>query len=416
MAFVNFASLIGKGWIWGKNTEKRFFNPANTMRLGTKGAVYLDVDAPYKIFNENPQVNQVIRKKSAMFANGIFRLKDMDGNEMEMPTELSALLENPNLMQSQNEWLRQYLEQKDVYGNQFIYKNQVSTVQKVPTSLNHISPRYLTPILTGKFYDQVDILGIIKAYKLEINTSVKYYEPKDILWTRISDLDEPLVGVSPLKSLRYPITNTKYAYDYLNIISGEKGAIGILANKNRDQMGSIPLTPEEKQKLERAYQNQFGLGTNDMGYDKMRILLTDSDISWQPMTYPTRDLMLMEQIDANFLTIIDHFGLNVNIFSSKNQTYENVKNAIKQCYEDTITPEADQFAQSLTKFLGIDKTYNAKLELDYSYLNILKDDTKLKADTFASVSNSLSQLVGAGIITQEQSLTIMLNSFGFKTE
>ena len=62
------------------NNEKYFFNSQNSRIVGTEGAVYLDVEQPYKIFNENPSVNQVIRKKSAMFSNMELKLVDREGN------------------------------------------------------------------------------------------------------------------------------------------------------------------------------------------------------------------------------------------------------------------------------------------------------------------------------------------------
>ncbi len=399
---------------FGLKSDKYFFSTTNSYRIGQSGPVYLDTAAPKKIFDELPQVNQVIRKKSAMFANMKLVLVDKDGKKVEDP-ELYKLLENPNPLQSQNEFLKTYLEQKDVYGNQFIYKSVASTLQKYPTSLSPISPAYITPDLTGKLYDQTEMSGIVKQYnKTNMgNAATGFFETKDILWSRIPDLDNPLIGVSPLKSLKYPITNTKYAYDYLNIISNEKGAIGILStNTNKDSFGAIPMTNEEKKRIEAQFQQDYGIGQDSTGRDKQRVMLTEASLNWQPMTYGTKDLLLLEQIDANFLTIIDHFGLNVNIFSSKNQTYENVKNAIIQCYQDTIFPEADQFTQSLTKFLNVPVGY--KIVADYTHVQILKQDET--AADFKTKAEAIAQLVSSNIITPLQAQEIMKNEMRIELE
>ncbi len=400
---------------FGIGTEKSFFRSSNSYRVGQTGAIYLPVDAPKKIFDENPQVNQVVRKKSAMFANMNLILKDKEGNIVE-DSELKKLLENPNALQSQNEFLKQYLEQKDIYGNQFIYKNVPSALQKYPSSLANISPYYLKPELTGKFFDQVDMSGIVKDYRIyNMSSGTQVFETSTILWSRIPDLDNPLIGISPLKSLQYPITNTKYAYDYLNVISNEKGAIGILStNANKDAMGAIPMTKEEKTKLEAQYQQDYGLGEDNTGQKKMRVMLTEASINWQPMSFPTKDLLLMDQIDANFMTVIDHYGLNVNLFSSKSQTYENVRNAMIQCYQDTIIPEADQFTQALSKFIGLKD--GMVLEADYSHLGILKENDAENASNFKTKSDAISQLVSANIITPLQAQEILKNELNVELD
>lgn len=408
---MNFISN-GLNWLFGRNTWKQFFSGFNSYRLGSKGAVYLDTDAPYQLYNSIPQLQQVVRKKALMFSNMALKLVDKEGNEVK-DEDLQKLLNNPNFLQSQNEFLRQYKEQEQVYGNQFLYKNKPSRLNKYPVSIMPISPAQMQPVTTGRLYDQTELTGVVKEYQYEELGNKRTFKVEDILWSKINDLDSPLIGTSPLKSLQYPLTNTKYAYDYLNVISGEKGGIGLLSTAPaKDMAGSLPsaMTTDEKKKLQSTFQNNYGIGTNNLGEDKMRIHITDAPLTWTPMSYPTGQLLLLEQIDANFLTIIDHFGLNVNIFSSKNQTFENVKNAIIQCYQDTIIPEADQFTQAFGKFIGIEEKY--KLVADYSHLSILQSDKSREAVTFSTASSALNQLVSGGILSKEQAAFILQNEYG----
>jgi len=393
---MNFISQFGtfiNGFFGGN--EKYFFNANNSRVVGTEGAVYLDVDQPYKIFNENPSVNQVIRKKSAMFSNMELKLVDKEGNVIT-DANFDNFINNINIYQGLNAFLKTYIEQKDVYGNVFIYKNKPSNIQTYPTSVNLISARYLKPVLTGKVFDQVSLDTVIKNYELyNVNGVInKTFEQNEILWLRNTDIDDPLVGVSPLKSLKYPITNTKYAYDYLNSISSKKGAIGILSDNNKSPMGGMPLKSEEKAKIENAYVDDYGVEEG-----KRKVIVSQSALQWQPMTYPTRDLLLLEQIDAYFLTIIDHFGMNVNIFSNKNQTFENVKNSLIQVYQDTIIPEADLFCQEFTKFLGLQN--GQKIVPSFEHVKILQDN---------SIVESITQLVQTNILTPLQAQEILKNS------
>ena len=193
------------------NNEKYFFNSQNSRIVGTEGAVYLDVEQPYKIFNENPSVNQVIRKKSAMFSNMELKLVDKEGNVIT-DANFDNFINNINIYQGLNSFLKTYIEQKDVYGNVFIYKNKPSNIQTYPTSVNLISARYLKPVLTGKVFDQVSLESVIKNYELyNVNGIInKTFEQDEILWLRNTDIDDPLVGVSPLKSLKYKTFNKMY--------------------------------------------------------------------------------------------------------------------------------------------------------------------------------------------------------------
>jgi len=385
-----------------KQSERIFFNSKSEM-IGTRGAVYLDTDIPYRLYNEISELNQVINKGASMFSNGVFKVIDIKSGTQIEDVELMKLLENPNVLESQNEFLKTYWIQYHVYGNSFQYKNKVS-LKKYPYSVRNVSPRYIEPMFTGKVFEQTSLDGIIEKYKYTGQGKERYFDTNEVIWTKNADLDNPLVGTSPLKSLRFPLTNTKLAYDYLNIISGERGAIGMISTATpKDSVGSIPKDDKEIKRLEQGRLNSYGTGVDN---DKARMLFTSAQVTYTPFGYPTRELMLSEQIDQNKLTICDHFNLNANLFSSKNQTYENVKNAMIQAYQDNIQPFADQWTQKFGKELGLDNT--KRLILDYSHLSILNN----KYEGFDGMVKSLNEAVTGGLISQQQASQIVTNHLG----
>ena len=219
--------------------------------FGQKGAVWMDTKNPRIAYDSIPQLKTVIDRKSSMFSNMKLTLVDKETeNEVENQDDLQTLLMNPNKFQAQNEWLKQYKQQEQVYGNQFMYKNQGSLAQ-LPVSLINITPSCMQPYLTGKFFDQVEVSDVIKYFEYrENNEIVRKFEPSEVMWSRLTDLDSMLIGCSPVNNLQYPLSNIQHAYAYRNVIMSEKGAIGILSNETKDQMGSIPLKQEEKKKLE----------------------------------------------------------------------------------------------------------------------------------------------------------------------
>lgn len=395
-----FFSLFNK-----KQQRKHYFDNRINYQI-SKGEVYIDTDVPYDLYNTIPQLRTPVDKLTAMFSNGVFKYQKVGSDKFDaMPTDIAKLLENPNVLQGQNPFLNQYLRQLIVYGNQFIYKNSASKITTTPQSLINVSPANIKPKLTGKLFDQTTMDGIVNGFEYSENNVNKKFETNQILWSKISDLDNNLIGYSPLKAMKYPLSNTVAAYQYLNCISTEKGGIGVLSSQSKDAMGALPMTAEEKKELEATYRAENGIEDN-----QKKIHITTGSVTWSPMSYPTRDLLLMEQIDANFLSILNVLGVNQNLFV--NSTYENLKNGLIQTHNDTVSVYADGFTQALGKFIGVKEGY--RLVLDYSHLPYLQADKKTDADTFNIVSNGLNTLVTGGIITNIQASAILANQFGIK--
>jgi len=388
-----------------KNQRKQYFDTRINYQI-SKGEVYIDTNVPYDLYNTIPQLRTPVDKLAAMFSNGVFKYQKVGSEDLQpLPPEFAKLLENPNILQGQNPFLNQYLRQLIVYGNQFIYKNSASKITTTPQSLINVSAANIKPKLTGKLFDQVTLDGIVSGYEYDENGNKKAFETSQILWSKISDLDNNLIGYSPLKAMKYPLSNTVAAYQYLNCISTEKGGIGVLSSQSKDAMGALPMTEDEKKQLEATYRNENGIEDN-----QKKIHITTGSVTWSPMSYPTKDLLLMEQIDANFLSILNVLGVNQNLFV--NSTYENLKNGLIQTHNDTVVVYADGFTQALGKFIGVPETH--RLVLDYSHLPYLQADKKTDADTFQSVSLALNNLVTSGILTTVQANDILVNQFGIK--
>jgi len=363
----------------------------NSYLLGQKGPIWLDVNKPYEMYNSIPQLKAIVDKRAMMYSAGMLRIRNKKTGELVEDKEFSKLINNPNPTQSMNEWLVQLKQQKLIYGNQFIYKNKTSALSKYPVALWNISPRYVQPVLTGKVFDQIEIDKIIAEYQFQSCDDLKKYPTKDIIWSKYADLDNPLIGTSPINSLQFPLSNTKLAYEYRNVIMSELGGIGILSSGGtKDIGGSIPMTPTQKKELQESLKRKYGVQRG-----QQRIHLTEANMTFTPMTYPTKEMLLFEEVDANLLTIADHYGVNRNLFL--NSTYENLKHGMVMTYQDTIIPDADQDTQLWTKELGVADGF--EIFMDYSHLSILREDSTDNVNNFKSMSESVVQLVTNGLLT-----------------
>ena len=389
-------------------SEKTFFKHTSYL-MGQSGVVLIDTDKPAELYYAIPQLKTIVGKKKSMFANVIPKIKDKNGEEISnaKADEFYKLIYQPNVMQSMNEFLENQLEQLDVFGNQFTYKNKPSNLSTFPVAMWNISPAYIEPHLSGKVFDQVSIYDIIKGYEYNDGKVRKMYTTSDIMYLRHNDLNHPIIGASPLKFLKYPLSNIEGAYKFRNVIINEKGAIGILSNNSKDAMGAIPLSTKEKERIEKQHRSTYGINEN-----QAKLIITEAQLNWTPMTYPTKDLMLFEEIDADTMVLIDHFGMNVHLFANNNTTFENLKSSMKQVYQDTIQPYADKYFGQLTSFLEIEKHFGkgAYICPSYEHIKILQEDKKENAELFQLHADSLTQLVNSAIITPQQALQILSNT------
>ena len=379
------------------NFFQRWFTPRNRYNVTYsrlfmgEQAEYVSIDQnEYQLYQEHSILRAVIDRKSSMYANGRFVHYDKNGNQIEN-SPIVDFLEKPNLAQSRNEWLMQMKVQECLYGNAFIYKLQPSRLKEYPNALWNLPPQRMIVNRTGKIWKQTDINGIIKNFELigDLGANEKF-ETNEVLWRTLNNPDDPISGMSPLKSIAKEITNIALAMDYRNVIMAKKGALGILSNASKDSDGGIPLTNQERERLEKEYTRQYGVGDKQSS-----VIITNSALSWTPISYPTKDLLLFEEIDHNKRAIIDLYGLNDNIFSrQQGSTFTNVAEGEKLAYQNTIIPEAEDFARALTSFLGVDKN-GEWLELTYDHVPALQEDLGTKAQ-------SIKTLKETGLFTDEE--------------
>jgi len=124
----------------------------------------------------------------------------------------------------------------------------------------------------------------------------------------------------------------------------ERGGIGILSTHSDK---AVPMSPKDRKDAEEKAINQFGIGKG-----KRKIHVSSLGLKWQPMTFPTKDLMLFEEVADDFNVILDAYGHNMNIYSSsQSTTFQNFKESLKAIYQNVTIPAAEHYAEVFTKEL-----------------------------------------------------------------
>jgi phage portal protein BeeE len=355
---------------------------------------------PHNIYMTTPQLYSVINRRGYLLASGTWKhYKSNGGKPVEvLNSEVVRLLENPNPLMKGNDLIRQWNENICVFGNNYEFELKGFDTDPIPMGLSNIMPTTVGMKTTGKYYRQLDLASIIEYYEVFDGALVAdRIETRIMNHTKSINALNPVKGESMMTPIHMPISNIRAAYEFRNVIMTKKGALGILSNGAKDASGAIPLNKDERERIEREYQRQYGIGKN-----QLQMIMTNASLNWQAMTYPTKDLMLFEEVDADFRVIIDHYGLNDNLFSrEKGSTFTNLAEGLKQAYQSTIIPIGKELAMNRSeRFKLLEK--GEWLELDYGKIPVLQENLKEKAETLEKKANAIVKLKETGYYTSDE--------------
>lgn len=380
-------SFFGMNW----SRQNRFINQFNRLMpftnqiWGIKQPVWIDTQNAWEWFLSIPELRAIIDKRASMMSGNIPRLYDKNGVEVESHWFLD-LVAKPNPMQSWADVVYSLSVNDALYSNVFAY-----CPERIGNIRNLIIPlpsNKMQVVLSGRVLKQMDREGMINGYKFEYdNDKIEALELQDVLYITTPDGMNIVNPTSRIDALKYPLSNIKASYHKRNVLLENIGAIGILSAQKSDLGGSIPMTPEERREIQKDWYNR----------SKDELIITESQVDWKPMSYPTKDLMLFEELTSDKLAIMDAYGMNSNLFSTeKGSTYTNVRDSIRMVYTDTIIPETQQMYDSMCHQFGLsDEGYT--IVADFSHIPVLQEDEEKKATTLNTRADALQKIINANV-------------------
>lgn len=393
MSESNFFYRLGSFFSGGKDSYTQTnFRSYVTMGL-QKGETTVDTtwNNLYELARTTPQVAAVIDRKASMYSNGRWKHYKLVNGKKQLVENSDAvhILENPNPIQNGSELDKSMIWADGVYGNSMV--NLVRLNMPIPNAIYNLPMMYTTVGRSGKLFNQIDRDKIIDKIYIDYNGIKEYFDIKNIIHFKESNPNDPLMGVSPLEKYKMPIANIRAAMGFRNRIITNDAALGFMSSDVGADGAGAALTPKDIERMNKARSEMFGMQNG-----KSNIMYTQGSAKWNPMSYPTKDLMLFEEVDQDFKLIIDGLGLNENIFSfSKASTFSNYEQGLKAAYQDCIIPLAEDRALGFTKFFGMDGV-NEWLEKDYSHLEILKADQSKMAATEKTRAETIAILNDQG--------------------
>jgi HK97 family phage portal protein len=360
VAVFNFIDSLWTRFGWNSD---RFYKQTQgywVEEVGNTSPIHIDTVELERIYLQIPQLRAIIDLRAQMLTASEWKLYDKQGNNI--PTSpLLDLLEQPNPLQSGDDFLANLSIQEDINGNAFVNINKGRF--GLPKSMYVLPNKGAEILLTGKVFRQTDLDGIIKGYRFLYNNIDDTFTPNEIIHFKQSD-SGLILGKSKVETLVREISNIKAAMDSRNVMITQRGAIGMIVPDAKDS-GTL-LTPDEKKAMELKNQEVYGIGK-----DQRRVKFMSQPVKWIPTVIDTKSLMLFEEIETNFNVMCDAYGLKSELFSKvKGSTFNNYEMALKATYQNTIIPRAKTIASKMTKRLCENGQY---LELAYN-IPILQDD------------------------------------------
>jgi hypothetical protein len=384
------------------NRQDRYINqwnnifPVANQLWGVKNAVWIDTNNAWQHFLEIPELRAVIDKRASMMASNVPVLYDANGNVVENHWFID-MVQRPNAVQSWSDVVYSLSVNDALYSNAFGYCPKRSFDIRnlfVPIPSNRVQID-----ISGKTLKQMDEEGLITRFKFRYdNDQFETIELQDMVYLTTTDGMNIVKPTSRIDSLKYPLSNIKASYHKRNVLLENIGAIGILSAQKSDLGGAIPMTPEEKSAIQKDWYNR----------SKDELLITESQVNWTPMSYPTRDLLLFEELTADKLALIDAYGLNYNLFSSESgSTFSNVRDSIRMVYTDTIIPETQQMYDTIAHQIGLSKE-GYYIKADFSHLPVLQADEKQKADAMNTRADAVNKIIQAGVQLTDEEKRLLL--------
>ena len=375
------------GFSSGK-TDKfmEYINQRSSNFWGNSDAVWVDTNKPYDLYIKIPELRTIINKRALMISSAIPKLIDETGNTVDSHSWVYDLIAKPNPTQSWADVMYSLAVNDGLFNNSFAYCPERSfdirnLILPLPSNKVKIAG-------TGKLLDQIDVEGLIKNFEFWYdNQNHEIIEVKDMVYLNTPDGINLINPVNRIDTLKYPLTNIMSQYSKRNVLLENIGAIGILSSRKSDLGGSLPMDAEEREEIQRDWLKR----------QKDKLVITEADVQWTPMSFPTKDLMLFEELTEDKMAIIDAYGLPYYLFSqSKGATFSNVKEGMKMTYQDTIIPETEQMYATLSHQLGLTDE-GLLLVPDFSHVAVLQDDKNAEASAMNLRADAVNKIITAGV-------------------
>lgn len=300
------------------------------------------------------------------FEQALIERKNAYSENVVMNSPLAKLLENPNPMQSQDQFLENLFGyhfisgEGDVYGNDGNTGGQFVELNVLPTQFLDIYP------------DPRDLYGLL-GYKLMVGQGIDIPKDKVMQWKtwnpEFNDVTRShMRGLSPMKAAYSTLRMSNNAADASAMMAKNGGAKGAIVPK---PIGNnvATLTYEQAQIVKQAV-NQDINGLDNKG--RINVLQTP----WDYLNFglSSVDMDLVKTMQMSLQQWCRVFGMPTVLFDTDTTSYNNYQNALRDLMTNTIVPKCAQLRDELNKFLLPKFNEDVYIDFDITALPELQQD------------------------------------------
>jgi hypothetical protein len=363
-------------------------------------------------FSRNPVLRAIIEIKARAKSNLIFRIYDLKKKEYidtastMRPDLLNLinLLKRPNPLQSYSEWQLLSEVNYSIFGNSYDYGTLpdgfTDLNYQTITSIKQLPPYLMGYMLTGKYFEQTTIEGILEKYMLSLPTGVKDIPPAQIFHRNDVNIkfDQNFIkGTSKLCGLTMPLTNIEKAFESRNVIISKRGALGVFSSDLKDGTGTFPLMDTQMTQIQEDFK-KYGTLEDQWQYMFLRYPMT-----YTKTTLNVDELKLFEEVSADAMLVCNGFGVPeilLKLYLS-GATFENQEASERRLYRSTVIPETNNQMEYLNNWLKTDAG-GIRIDATWDHIPVLQSDKKAESETKKSTSTYMKELWLQGAITHNQ--------------
>lgn len=317
--------------------------------------------------------------------------------------EVNQFLTKPNPLQSFEEFLTLHIAYKKITGNSFIRAAMLSEIKSkevwkwcsnywvLPSPNVRIETPFIVPM-----YSTARLDDIIIGYSLGINGTQETYNPNSILHSKEISIGSPnpLRGLSRLSSQKKIMSNLIAVYSARNIIYTKRGALGFFISKKTDELGPIPMAPDERKQIRDEYEETYGVKEG-----KSPIGIIEIPTEYVRVSMSIQELEPFKETLVDACQIAGAFEIPSQLIPREDHsTYSDQITCEKKVFTNVIIPEAQRFAKEITALMGLEES-GLYIDVDFSGVDILKEGYKEEQATKAIVSKRCKEDFLCGVIT-----------------
>lgn len=366
----------------------------------------------YAAYERCAPLGAVINRIAEALMNGKWKIVDSLGEDVSMTSNdkkaIVTLLKRPNPLQTTADFLKTVAKYRATYGGAFIYAAVPQGFKKITDAIALwvFSPEEVTVTYKDSLYTAKTVEQMVKSYSITPKAGMASFKVegdnvKNVL-ALLDTSEEPILkgghtNGTRIKSLFYDIRNILQGQEAVYSLNSDRGAQGIISNEAKDALGFVPMTPDEKTRIQNRFRSSYGLRT-----DQDKVYVTDASVKYTPIGFNVKDLMLHEGMRGNVMAICDQYNYPFDLLSSeKGKTAADKRTAMAGLYQDNIIPLADEISAKLTLWFGLDVN-NEAIIIDYSHLQIFQASNVERYNALRQLVHALHIAYNGDVITREE--------------